>query len=288
MTRLKPSALVARTLADAGDVRVTEVICHAPADAPGAQEAGRLRRLILPLRGVFSCAGRGTSYVLVPGSAMLLEPDEPYRFGHPVDGGDECVVVAMAAEVWAEATATERPFAEGERLVLDSRDVLRTLLFRTAAARLHDDPHAVRELAVLHLGELTERYGTSGHRPHPVPPSQQRAAHAAAAFIAAHYAEPIPRLLDAAAGAAACSPYHLARTFRLVHGVTLHAYRERLRTASALQALADGAENLAQLATSLGYASHGHFTERLRRAVSSSPSCIRATFQETAGTVPGT
>ncbi|OEV29051.1 hypothetical protein AN219_18695 [Streptomyces nanshensis] len=288
MTRFRSSALAARTLTDVEGVRVTDVRCRAPVDPPGAQEAGPLRRLVLPLRGVFSCAGHGTSHLLEPGSAILLEPDEPYRFGHPVEGGDECVVIASAAEVWDEVPAPEAPARQGHRLMLDSRDLLRTALFRAAARRHHDDPHAVRELALLHLGEITFRCGTAGDRPKPVPPSQRRAAHAAAAYIAAHYAEPVPRLLDSAAAAVACSPYHLARAFRAVHGMTLHAYRERLRTAAALKALADGAENLARLATSLGYASHGHFTERLRRAVESPPSLIRDRLRETAGTAPGT
>lgn len=282
MTGFQPPALRARTLADVEGVRVTDVRCHAPADRPGAQEAGRLRRLVLPLRGVFSCAGRGTSYVLEPGSAIVLEPGEPYRFGHPVSGGDECVVIALTAEVWAEVTAMQRPAAWSERLVLDSRDLLRTARFRAVAEHCRDDPHAVRELAVLHLGEITARYGT-GDRTRPVPPSQQRAAHAAAAFIAAHYAEPVPRLLDAAAAAAGSSPYHLARAFRAVHGVTLHAYRERLRTAAALRELADGTEDIARLAVSLGYSSHGHFGERLRRAVGSPPSRVRAVLRAAPG-----
>lgn len=193
------------------------------------------------------------------------------------------MVIAPACEVWAEVTARGGPSGPwGGRLVLDSRHLLRTVLFRAAAGRRHDDPHAVRELALLHLGEIVARYDTACRRPEPVPPSRRRTAHAAAAFVAAHYAEPLPRLLDATATAVDCSPYHLARAFRAVHGVTLHAYRERLRTAAALQALADGAENLAHLAASLGYASHGHFTDRLRRAVSSPPSRIRAALRETA------
>jgi AraC family transcriptional regulator len=286
MTRFGPPLLAIRTLADVEGVRVTDVRCHAPAAPPGGEEAGALRRLVLPLRGVFSCFAYGRSHVLEPGSAILLEPGEPYRFGHPVGGGDACVVIALADEVWAEVTSSDHTLALRRRLLMDSHYLLRTVMFHAAAARHHNDPQAVRELAVLHLSEITAQYETLGVCRKPVPASQQRAAHAAAAFIAEHYAEPIPRLLDAAAVAVACSPYHLARAFRAVHGTTLHSYRERLRTAAALQALADGADNLAQLATSLGYASHGHFTERLRRTVSAPPSRIRAILRETAGTTP--
>lgn len=282
-----------RTLADVDGVRVTSVRCRAPADGghpPAPPETGALRRVVLPVNGVFSCAGRGASYVLGPGSGLVLEADEPYRFGHPAAGGDECVVIALSADAWAEwaewaenVPAGLRPYGRGERLRLDSRDLWRTVLFRAAAEGRRGEPHAVRELAVLHLAELGARGGGTVPASGPVPASRRRVADAAAAFLAAHYAEPIPRLLDAAAAAADCSPYHLARAFRAVHGMTLHAYRERLRTAAALRALADGADDLARLGTSLGYASHGHFTDRLRRAVASPPSRIRAVLRESYG-----
>lgn len=275
MTGQPPPAVTGRTLADVQGVRVSEACCRAPAGPSGAEEAGELRRMVIPLQGVFSWSAYGESHIAEPGSAILLEPDEPYRFGHPVDGGDQCLVIALSPEVWAEVMPYAGLLTRPGRLVLDPKEVFHTMRFRTAAERRRDDPDAVRELAVLHLTDLAARHsGAHWHR-RTMPASRRRAAHTAAAFVAAHYAEPIARLLDAAAAAAGCSPYHLARSFRAVHGVTLHAYRERLRTAAALHALAHGACDLARLATSLGYASHGHFTDRLRRAVGSPPSHLR-------------
>ena len=70
----------------------------------------------------------------------------------------------------------DHPLALRGRLLLDSRDLLRTVLFRAVAARHHGDPHAVRELAVLHLSDIIARYETPGDVRR-VPASQQRAAH---------------------------------------------------------------------------------------------------------------
>ncbi len=57
------------------------------------------------------------------------------------------------------------------------------------------------------------------------------------------------------ADAAYCSYFHLARLFRMQTGVSLHAYRERLRLAMALERLDGDADDLAGLANELGYSS---------------------------------
>ncbi|WP_159942023.1 helix-turn-helix transcriptional regulator [Nocardiopsis sp. FR6] len=262
------------TLADTGGVRVTEVLCSAPRAPLGGEESADLSRLVLPTGGVFSCRVRRTAHVMEPGSALLLRPDEPYRFGHPAAGGDTCLVVALAPGLWEEAAGPGAP--EAGRLPLGVREQLATLSFRRAVRDLAHDPDAVREAALIRvaevLGACARPDGNPGGR---VPLLHRRLARTAAAFVAEHHAEPIPRLLDAAAAAAGCSPYHLARVFRSVQGVTLHGFRERLRVASALRALAEGADDLASLATSLGYASHSHLTGRLRRVTGSTPSAVR-------------
>lgn len=267
MTSDPVATLDTATVGDDGDVRVTDVRCRARAAPAGAAEAGPLRRLVLPLRGVFSCVAGGEEMLLEPGSGIVLEPGEGYRFGHPVDGGDQCLVLAAGEAAWAELAGPPGGLPAGRRLVLAPPDLLRAVRLRTA------DRQAVPELAALTLGDLAAR--GDGHPSADLPPSRRRVADRAAEFLAVHYAEPLPRLLDAAAAAAGCSPYHLARAFRAAYGVTLHAYRERLRTAAALRALAEGADDLATLAVSLGYAHHGHFTRRLRRALGAPPSRVR-------------
>lgn len=69
------------------------------------------------------------------------------------------------------------------------------------------------------------------------------------------------------ADAVSRSPFHLARSFRLQTGLSLHQYRQHLRIASALERLADGDTDLAGIAHDLGYCSQSHLGAVFRRDV---------------------
>ena len=81
--------------------------------------------------------------------------------------------------------------------------------------------------------------------------------------------------LDALARQAGCSPFHLARLFRRACGTTFSDYRIRLRLALALERLAQGADDLAALAGSLGFSHHSHFSAAFRRQLGMTPSDAR-------------
>jgi AraC family transcriptional regulator len=82
--------------------------------------------------------------------------------------------------------------------------------------------------------------------------------------------------LSEVAAAVDCSPFHLARMFRRCTGTTLHAHRTDLRLRMALGQLGEPRSDLLELALSLGYASHSHFTEVFRAAFGTTPSDLRA------------
>ncbi len=77
------------------------------------------------------------------------------------------------------------------------------------------------------------------------------------------------------ADAAHCSYFHLARLLRTHTGMGLHAYRERLRLAGALQRLDEGEGDLAALAHDLGYCSQSHMGTAFRRGVGVTPAQAR-------------
>lgn len=81
--------------------------------------------------------------------------------------------------------------------------------------------------------------------------------------------------LAAVAAALSVSPYHLARVFRRHTGWSLHGYRTELRMRTALERLEDPRVDLVDLALSLGFSSHSHFTEAFRRAYGSPPSAVQ-------------
>ena len=58
--------------------------------------------------------------------------------------------------------------------------------------------------------------------------------------------------------------YHLCRTFRAVTGQTLFGFRRDLRLRAALAMLPDYRGRLSELAHTLGFASHSHFTAAFR------------------------
>ncbi|NLG62635.1 MAG: helix-turn-helix transcriptional regulator [Candidatus Cloacimonetes bacterium] len=71
------------------------------------------------------------------------------------------------------------------------------------------------------------------------------------------------------------SPYHLARVFRAQTGMSIHAYRTRLRIASALELLTARDDDLTKIGLALGFASHSHFTSRFSALTGMSPTAWR-------------
>ena len=77
------------------------------------------------------------------------------------------------------------------------------------------------------------------------------------------------------ASEAGCSPWHLSRLFRRATGLTLRAFRLRLRLAAVLDGLAEGEANLTDLALRSGFVDHAHMSNSFRRAFGMTPSLVR-------------
>jgi AraC-like DNA-binding protein len=69
--------------------------------------------------------------------------------------------------------------------------------------------------------------------------------------------------------------FHVSRVFTHVTGMTLSAFRKRVRVAVALDRLADGHENLAGLATDLGFVDQSHFSRVIRASTGQRPGALR-------------
>ena len=81
--------------------------------------------------------------------------------------------------------------------------------------------------------------------------------------------------LDDVAHALHVSTFHLCRIFKEETGVPIHRYLNRLRLREALGSLAAGADDLTDLALSLGFASHSHFSNAFRKEFGISPRDVR-------------
>lgn len=84
-----------------------------------------------------------------------------------------------------------------------------------------------------------------------------------------------PPTLTALAEAAALSPFHFHRVFRLMTGETLGAACQRLRLARSLHALADTGLSITEAAAGSGYATSQAFGRAMRQAVGASATTIR-------------
>jgi AraC-like DNA-binding protein len=80
------------------------------------------------------------------------------------------------------------------------------------------------------------------------------------------------RSLGSVAGYA---PHHLSRVFRSTTGMTLSAYRDRVRLGRAITLLQDGMR-VADVAADLGYVDHAHLTRRATHLLGVAPSAFRS------------
>ena len=226
-------------------IRAAEVTCRAPCGGRGPEEFSDVREIVMPRRGVFRLH-RGARTVTADAlTAVVL--DGEYRVSHPVAGGDRCLALVYAAELHEEAL--------GDARVLRARHQV------TVATTV--DPLAAEEWAMQLLADLA-----AAPRLGPSPRVE-----AVRGLLAAN---PTRRWTLAEIGRAVhTSPYHLARQFRGTTGHTIASYLLGLRLAIALDRLRQGERDLARLAAELGFASHSHFTERVRRTYGRTPSQLR-------------
>jgi AraC-like DNA-binding protein len=74
------------------------------------------------------------------------------------------------------------------------------------------------------------------------------------------------------------SPFHLCRVFRAQTGRTLHEYRSELRVRLALEMFEPRSpgSSLSRIAHALGFSSHSHFVQAMRRHAGLTPRAARA------------
>jgi AraC-like DNA-binding protein len=84
-----------------------------------------------------------------------------------------------------------------------------------------------------------------------------------------------PMSLDDIAASVGLSVFHLCRVFKRATGSTIHRYLTCVRLRTSLEQLDAGASDLTQVALSLGFSSHSHFTDSFRREFGMTPSRFR-------------
>ncbi|MGD1068087.1 MAG: AraC family transcriptional regulator [Vulcanimicrobiaceae bacterium] len=254
-------------------VTIREVVCTSGRGAHGDEEESDEPCIAIPLRGCYTVARRRDVAVADPTTAAFFEAGVPYRVGHPADEGDVSFVLACDPGIAADAfgngrrrDAERRPF-RATHAHLDAQAQLRARMLRRVLLAGDADPLLVEEAALALITSL------AGARTPQLDAARRTTVVRAQAFIAEHFRESVS--LRDVAHAARTSPFALARAFPIATGTTLHRALVALRLAAALDALAEGATDLARVAVDAGFAHHSHLTATMRRTFGTTPSALR-------------
>ena len=266
--------LSSEVLLDAGCVRVEDVRCPGHRRGWSAGEPVTRFGVVFPRSGVFRRDVDGFETVADSVSGYLQRPGSEQRIAHP-RGGDRCTSITVSAE-------TLQSLTDDTRLKTDRTDAGLPI---DATADLRHRELIARARRGAHSDELTERAITvvgdvlTGLAPAAVdagfPAGAARRRRLVDEVRQALHEEPDLRLTELAR-LVGLSPFHLSRMFKQACGLTISAYRVRLRVRGALERLGEGERDLARLAVDTGFADQAHLTRRVRTETGDTPGRLRA------------
>ena len=295
----EPSAVQStrRVLVESLGISVVDFRCHAHvAAADGVEEPNPTHSIVLVRRGLFRRTRQRETVIADANHVLLFNEAEPYRYAHPLPGGDASTILTVATPralelvgryAPADAEDPETPFTQGhglssQRAVWLHWELLH-LIERQASRLAVED--AMADLASEAIGCIYR----PGVRSRSVSASawrRRRDLVEAAKLLISRRLELLPSLTELAR-VLGCSPFHLSHAFHNTAGLSLRCYVGRLRARVAADRLAAGARSLTELAFDLGYADHSHFTNSFRRVWGVSPSMFRSRYRAST-TLPST
>ena len=272
-------------------VTVVDFRCAQSISRQGAEEPNPTNSIAFIRRGVFERTDEGQTLVADANHVLFFNAAQPYRYAHPVDGGDDCTILTLetllAREVVSQhgprdAEHSAAPFILGH--AVSSRATARLQFELLAALRNRATTLAIEDL-VFELADAAVRDACTTHGRHierrrisPAVQSRHREM-TEAVKVAINRRLSAPPSLTMLARRFDCSPFNLSRTFHITTGVTLRRYLSRLRATIAAHHLVRGATDLTALALDLGYTDHSHFTNAFREEFGMAPSHFRARYR---------
>lgn len=259
--------------------------CDGRDPARCGEEASSVHQIAFVRHGAFQKYVRGGELLVDANHAIFFHRDEPYRIRHPA-GGDVCTAFTLREDLLMDLLAAHDPAArERECAVFGAThapcDARSHLLVGKLCQRL--EAGACEDLLVEELSlELCEAAvrripmrRARGDAPRRA--STQRAhmdlVEASQLVLQKRMGERL--MLDDVARSVHSSPFHLARIFQRETGSPMHRYLNRLRLREALARMIDGERDLTELALTLGFGDHSHFSNAFRREFGAAPSRAR-------------
>src|SRR4051794_3312753 len=240
------------------DLSVRDLQCAHGRGGWSETEVSRRSAIIFARRGSFRRRGTHGDEVIEPGVAYFQRAGEEEEFAHPHDGGDRCTSVGVSDTLLASLLGGDP--ALPARLVPTSphEDLI---------ARL---PRREEDVIGLVAGVLAAAAPERVAAGRPATAHARRRAASDAREALAH--DPSLGVLDLAR-LVAISPHHLSRVFRAEVGLSITAYRRRLRLRAALERIEEGV--LARVAADAGFADHAHLTREVRALLGTTPSALQ-------------
>jgi AraC family transcriptional regulator len=236
--------------------------------------------------GAFVLHAQGRSTVIDSTAVLLYNPEAPFRSEHPFGCCDHGSAISVRQETLLDVmahydpTAAERPealFTQPYALGLSRAYLRQRLLVQRLRGTEPQDSMALEAAVLRILGEVAEGCSRLRNRPAPRRRDLDRArrdyVEDTKSLLQQRFRESL-RLADIGR-ALHVSTFHLCRVFKEETGVPIHRYLNRLRLRQALEALLAGEEDLSELALSLGFASHSHFTNAFRKELGMTPREVR-------------
>jgi len=282
-----------RLLYESRGISVIDFCCQAPVEPEGPDEPNPTHSIVFVRRGVFQRRQHREVLTADPNHILFINALHPYRYSHPLPGGDHCTVLAVATDTAFSLVARQSPWDADE---LGKPFHIPSALSSRRASCIHYEllallqcraPRLAIEDAIVELSEeaIESAYASYGeqrkrekHSPITAETTRRHRNLTEGTKLAINESlEALPSL-DGLAREFACSPFHLSRVFHQTERMSLRRYVSRLRVGVAADRLATGAPNLTELALDLGFADHSHFTNSFRREWGLSPSRFRARF----------
>ena len=281
-----------RPLFHGSAVAIQDVQCRVHEGGCGSEEQSDANEIVFLRAGSFARhLGRRRSF-LDTNQVAFFNRSETYCVSHPVTKGDDCTALRFATETLIESMVDllpgfqpnpDRPFPFSHCLIPAGVPLVLHHV-RTRIVRGMDDPLEIEEEAMGILGAVADAIAAWHGRP-PAPGTEKtirarrELVDRVRELLAAKLDERLS--LETIGRAVGCSPYHLARAFHCHAGAPIHQYRNQLRLRAALERIWQGERDLTQMALSLGYCSHSHFTDSFRRVFGKPPSDWRRSLTRT-------
>ncbi|HEY4145797.1 AraC family transcriptional regulator [Pinirhizobacter sp.] len=254
---------------------VVSHVCRHPRVDCGYTQGNEPTRILFTRRGSFAMHVGSQTYVARPGQAVLIRRFVEYRVSHPDRQGCDCCTDVLLDEEALDMLDLERvPSAAcvfSHDMDFQVSHVELMLGLRRGDASATDGEDVLYDL----FDRLIQANGQPRRRYQPLAARQVARAEEA---IIGHAGENIS--VQALAGIAGCSPFHLCRIFRQHTGQSLRQFRVQHRLGNALDRLAEGEDDLASLACDVGFNSHSHMTDAFRQTLGRSPRQLREELRQ--------